>query len=96
MQGNSFQLVWLKIYKAWSGIIDSAGHLIEIRQLAEEIVRVLGGRVESTPVNESLKPNTYYTNSDSMDEVALQLGTGFSGLHEQISQTAQGLIQFIK
>lgn len=79
-----------------SGIIDSAGHLIEIRQLAEEIVKVLGGRVESTPVNESLEPNAYYTNSELMNDVALQLGTGFSGLHEQISQTARGLIQFIK
>ena len=75
-----------------SGVIDSAGELIEIRDLAQIIAEELGGRAESTQIDPTVEANLYYTDSNSMNEMSSRLGIDFTDLRGQIRHTAQGLL----
>jgi len=77
-----------------SGIIDSAGDLVEIRDLARAISRELGGPVENYIVDNNVEQNVYYSTSDSMNVAALKLGVGFTDLRGQILRTCEGLASF--
>jgi len=75
-----------------SGVIDSAGELIEIRDLAQMIAKELGGRVESKQIDSTVEANLYYSDSTSMAGISSKLGIDFTDLRGQIHHTAQGLL----
>ena len=79
-----------------SRIIDSAGDLVEIRDLARAISRELGGHVDNITVDGNAEQNTYYSTSDSMSAAAIELGVKFTNLKGQISRTKDGLASFLE
>ena len=69
-------------------VVDSTGPLVEIGELALEVQEVLG---VTKPIHRSLTrdtPNSYFTDSTVMDELADRLAIDIKSLHDQIRISA--------
>jgi nucleoside-diphosphate-sugar epimerase len=73
-----------------SGIIDSAGPLVELRELGAKMCEVLGGEVASTVPDPDAPVNSYVADPAGMAELAESLNIAFTDLHGQIRRTAAG------
>lgn len=73
-----------------NGVIDSAGPLIEIRELAYLVAAELGGKVRTEKIDSEMAADNYYSESDAMQVMAQVLGIRFTDLLGQIRRTANG------
>jgi nucleoside-diphosphate-sugar epimerase len=76
---------------AGTGIIDSAGDLVEIRELAGAIANELGGSIIAAPIDPDIEPDTYVSDPAGMAAAAATLGIAFTDLTGQIRRTSRGL-----
>jgi nucleoside-diphosphate-sugar epimerase len=74
-----------------SGVVDSAGDLVEVRELAAAVAHELGGAVIAAPIDPDVEPNTYVGDPGGMTAVAETLDVDFTDLAGQIRRTSKGL-----
>ena len=73
-----------------SGLVDSTGPLVEVRDLAAEVARILGATVEAAPESPDVRADLYYSDSPAMAQWAAEQGVTLMDLEEQIRFTARG------
>ena len=71
-----------------SGDLNSAGELVEMRELAAAIASELGATVTASPPDPDLPANIYAADPDDMDRLATDLRIHFTDLPGQIRRTA--------
>ena len=76
----------------WSGTIESGGTLVEMDNLAREVVGVVNPRAQIVrPTMTSMRPSVYASDGTSWDEACARVSCSPKSLHEQIRHTEQRL-----
>lgn len=74
-------------------LVDSGGELIEIEQLANRICQVIGINAEiSRVLDGAAKPNNYFSNGKSWEEITEQVGLRPKSLEEMIKEVDEWLL----
>ena len=74
-----------------SGVVNSAGAEVEMRELAELITDVIGGTFTANPIDTQIGADRYLTDSSDMASAAQELGIDFTDLAGQVRFTSRGL-----
>ncbi len=74
-----------------TGVLDSTGELVEIRQLAHAVADELGGSVVEAAPDPAVPVDRYASDDPTMAACATARGLTLSTLREQIIRTARGL-----
>lgn len=74
-----------------SGIVNSGGDEVEIRELATVITQVLGGIFTAPIIDPQIPVELYLAESADMESAARELGIRFTDLADQILLTSRGL-----
>jgi nucleoside-diphosphate-sugar epimerase len=76
-----------------SGVIDSAGSLIELGELAQLIGTFTKANIERPALDVTLLPDKYYPEGLVMSQQAVSLGIRIQPMQEQVERTIKGHIQ---
>lgn len=74
-----------------SGIVNSAGDEVEMRELAAVISATLGGTFTAPIIDSRIPADHYLADPSDMESAAEVLGIGFTGLVGQVLLTSRGL-----
>jgi nucleoside-diphosphate-sugar epimerase len=74
-----------------TGLVDSTGSLVEMRELAHDVAHELGGEVRAGEPESGVHDDRYFSDSPVMDEWAAEQGVAIMDLPAQIRFTASGL-----